>query len=136
MKDLRLMMLSAGSLVGQNILDSLEGRRHRLRIIGLNSLPHNPRVFRCDRAYLVPSANSPEFESRLADIIGKEDPDLILPGRDDDILTLIRLRQCRPEWKKKIPMGSLEAAEIMDDKSRSAEFAKKTRAAVRADPSP
>ena len=125
MKDFRLMILSVGSLVGQNILDSLEGRRHRLRVIGLNSLPDNPRVFRCDRAYLVPSADSPEFESRLTDIIGKEDPDLILPGRDDDILTLIRLRQCRPEWKKKIPMGSLEAAEIMDDKSRSAEFAKK-----------
>lgn len=35
---LKILITSVGSLVGQNILDSLEGRREGVRVIGVNSL--------------------------------------------------------------------------------------------------
>jgi len=117
------MVLSIGSLLGQNILDALEGRRRNLMVTGLNSVAENPRVFRCDHVYLVPPSESADFEPRLVKIIQDENPDVILPGRDNDILALARLRLRHPGWAEKIPLGSLAAAEIMDDKLLSCRFA-------------
>ncbi len=123
MKRFHIMILSIGSLLGQNMLDALEGRRHNIRVTGLNSVADNPRVFRCDHAYLVPPAESKDFEPRLLSIIRDENPDAIFPGRDNDILILARLRRSHPTLAGKIPLGSLAAAKIMDDKLMSYRFA-------------
>lgn len=121
----QILILSIGSLLGQNILDSLETRRDKVRVTGLNSLADNPRNFRCDKVYLSPKAQEASFEDFLVDIINKEDPDMILPGRDLDIVKLSEFSIHHPEFKHKIPAGSLEAALIMDDKGLSYDFAKK-----------
>jgi len=124
-KSFHIMILSIGSLLGQNILDSLETRRDKVWVTGLNSIADNPRNFRCDKVYLSPKAQDPDFEDFLVNVITKENPDMILPGRDLDIVKLAEFSLQHPEFKSKIPAGSLEAAQIMDDKGLSYEFAKK-----------
>lgn len=90
---IRIAITSVGSLVGQNILDSLEGRREGIEVVGVNSVAAAAGNFRCDRAYLAPPASrSGEYLDRLAAVLNEEKPDLVLPGRDDDVLALARLK--------------------------------------------
>jgi hypothetical protein len=121
----RLLILSAGSLLGQNILDALEPRRGRLEVLGADARADSGRLFRCDRVYLTPLIEEEEaFEQRLLEIAGLEQPDLIIPGRDHDILFLSRFSTRHPQWAARIPCGAYEAARIMQDKALSWEFAR------------
>lgn len=125
MKKRTLLITSVGSLVGQNVLDTLEGRRSGLRIIGVNSLCEAAGNFRCDRAYLLPpAAEEQAYRHQLANIIEREAVDLAIPGRDADILVLAQLRRDRPEWEARLLVGTLASAQAMDDKVTSFHFAR------------
>jgi carbamoylphosphate synthase large subunit len=122
----RLLILSAGSLLGQNILDALEPRRRQIEVIGADAQADNGRLFRYDHVYLVPLIDEETaFEKRLLEVIGLEEPDLIIPGRDHDVLFLSQFSSRHPQWSSRIPCGTYEAARIMQDKALSFEFAQK-----------
>ena len=72
MSKLRLLVLSVGTQVGQNVLTTLAGRRDGLELIATSSVAHEPAVFDYDTVYLVPpTAAEPEaFEQRLLAIPG------------------------------------------------------------------
>jgi len=125
MRKFKILILSVGSLLGQNILDALEGRRDKVEIIGVNTVSVNPRVFRCDRLYKSVNSNSNEFASSFLNILTKELPDLVLPGRDEDVMILSKFFLKYPEFKNMIPEGSLTAIEIMNDKALSMAFTQK-----------
>ena len=118
-----IMILSVGSLLGQNILDSIEGHRRKLRVTGVDSSANNPRIFRCDKAFIAPMINTAAFGDFLCDLSAKELPDMILPGRDHDVIALAELAGSSPDMQKRIPCGRLEAAHIMNDKGLSYTFA-------------
>lgn len=119
-----ILILSVGSLLGQNLLDALDGRRSRVLVTGLDCSGENPRVFRCNKAYKAPLTESPEFSHFLRDVIEQEQPDLILPGRDQDVLALAELGCAVPVIRSLIPGGAVEAVKIMNDKGLSCRFAK------------
>ncbi len=120
------MITSVGSLVGQNILDSLHSNRKKLRIIATNSALDAANNYRCDRTYLVPlAADEKEYIANLVNIIEREKPDLIIPGRDDDIIILAKLKEQMLAFKENFLTGSKEFAYIMDDKVKSFQFAEK-----------
>lgn len=120
----KLAITSVGSLVGQNLLDGLEARRAGLEIIGINSTVEAASNFRCDRAYLAPpAARSGEYLERLAAILIEERPDLVLPGRDDDVAALAQLKEQRPQLRPSLPVGPHWLALVLDDKWSSREFA-------------
>jgi len=118
-----LLITSVGSLVGQNIFDTLNGRRHSFHVIGLNTNENNPVIFRCDHVIKCPPADTPGFDSYLSSVIDQTQPDFVLPGRDADVGILAEIRRRRPELSGKLPVGTPELAGMMDDKSSSAAFA-------------
>ncbi len=116
-KPFKILILSAGSFLGQNILDTLETRRELFQIIGLTIDIENSCHFRCDQLYLVPKlAEKAQFISRFLTILQQEQPDLILPGRDDDVVFLAEFRAQYPQYQAAIPCGSGALAKIMRDK--------------------
>lgn len=122
---MKIAVTSVGSLVGQNILDSLEGRRAGIELVGINSTAAAAGNFRCDRTYLAPPASRPdEYLARLTAVFLEERPDLVLPGRDDDLLALARLREARPQLRAALPLGPLHVAELLNDKWQCHEFAR------------
>ncbi len=122
-RPLKILLLSAGSLLSQNILDALEPRRPRLRVIGADAAPENARLFRCDTAYLTPALDAAAaFEARFGEILAGEEPDIVFPGRDHDVNFLADYQARHPGGRAAIPCGSLQAARIMQDKSLSHEF--------------
>ena len=125
---MKLLITSVGSLIGQNLLDSIESRRDVLNVIGTNTVLENPRNFRCDTVYNVSRTDSKNFQKEFLVIIQKENPDLILPGRDEDCVFLCEIKEQYSEiFKDIIPFGSSLVPKIMYDKYDSYLFCKKNQ---------
>lgn len=108
-RKIKILVTSVGSLVGQNIQDVLEypafKRRDIVELIGTNSIASSPNNFRCDRCYLVSNTNTEDFKNELIEILKKEQPDLILSGRDEDSETVALLLHNNSELPGKSPYG-------------------------------
>ena len=122
----KIIITCVGSLVGQNVLDSLNNRRENLFIIGTNSVAEAANNFRCDKSYLTSiSMNVETYIKELTEIIEKESPDLVIPGRDDDVVILSQMAKILTDYKNKFLTGSENFAKCMDDKVESYKFALK-----------
>jgi hypothetical protein len=124
MAKLRLLVLSVGTQVGQNILATPARRRADLELIATSSVSNEPSLFDWDTVYVVPpTASEPEaFERRLLDIVTRERVDLVIPCRDDDIVLLSALRDRRPDLAPRLLCGSADAGQVIADKWLSAGF--------------
>jgi len=111
----RLLILSGGSLVGKNLVQSLSQRRTGLELTGTNSMAQVPDNFAYDQVYLVPETQSPDFETRFVEILQAVEPELVIPCRDDDVLFLARWQAQQPEPQRYL-CGPLSLAEAMLDK--------------------
>ena len=121
---LRLLLLSVGSLVSQRLIGALGVRRERCVLIGTNSVADAAGNFRCDTVYLVPpAASGAAYIERIAELIGEEEPDLVIPCRDDDVLALALLGEQSLRSDAVLLTGTVAAARVMNDKVESARFA-------------
>jgi carbamoyl-phosphate synthase large subunit len=120
----RLLLVSGGSLIGQNILDALWSRRDLVELVAINSVAHGSSLFEFDRVYLAPPtlAQPDLFESRLCEILEEERPDLVIPCRDDDVVFLADLKARQPDTGARFLCGNLETAQIANDKWLSSQF--------------
>jgi carbamoyl-phosphate synthase large subunit len=124
MTRLRLLVLSVGTQVGQNVLATLAGRRDGLELVATSTVWNEPSLFDYDAVHVVPpTAAEPEaFEQALLGIMAGERIDLVIPCRDDDVLFLAGLRDRRPELATRLLCGTAKAATAIVDKWLSAEL--------------
>ncbi len=64
-----------------------------------------------------------EYSRRLLEIIESEQPNLVIPGRDDDLRVLAALRTIKPEFASIYLCGDEKSAEIITDKWLTYQFA-------------
>lgn len=121
-----MLIMSGGSLVGQNVLDALADRRAGVKLVATNSVATDISLFDFDAAYLVPPTldDPPAFETRFLDILAEEDPHLVVPCRDDDVVFLADQRERRPELADRLLCGDSDAARATCDKVASWRFAR------------
>ncbi|HET9763056.1 MAG TPA: hypothetical protein VFR50_06045 [Casimicrobiaceae bacterium] len=124
MAKVRLLVLSVGTRVGQNVLSVLASRRGAVDVVATSSVANEPALFECDAVYLAPpTATEPEaFERLLLEIVANERIDLVVPCRDDDVVFLAALRERRPDVAPRLLCGGAEPARIIVDKWLSAQF--------------
>jgi len=121
-----ILITSVGSLVGQNILDSLKNRRQNLKIIGTNCIAEVANNFRCDKIYMISKTEEIEnYIRELTRIIENEQPDLVIPGRDSEVEILAKLAKIISGFENRFLAGSEYFAHCMDDKVESYQFALK-----------
>ena len=123
MTKLRVLVLAAGTRVGQNILTTLAWRRTEMTLIAVTSIADEPGPFDYDVVHLVPPTASPDFEAQLLSLLESERIDLVIPCRDDDVLFLAALRDRSPSLAPRLLCGSAAAALAIVDKGDSARFA-------------
>jgi len=117
---MNLLITSVGSLLGQNILDCVETRRDLISVVGMNSVAANSRNFRCDKVYFTHETHNTTFHEEFIEIVEKEKPDLILPGRDEDCVFLADFKKDNfKKFQNIIPFGSSVIPEMMFDKYKS-----------------
>jgi carbamoyl-phosphate synthase large subunit len=126
MNKARLLVLSVGTRVGQNVLTVLAARRDAFALIATSSVANEPALFDYDAVHLVPptATEAEAFERALLDVMASERIDLVIPCRDDDVLFLAGLRDRRPDLAPRLLCGGLEAARVITDKWQSALFSK------------
>lgn len=122
-----ILFLSGASLVGQNIVQALHGRRNGLRLLATNSLANAPALADFDAVFLAPQTQSDttRFDAYIEQLIDREMPALTIPCRDDDVVALARLAVRRPDLAPRLLCGSLESACATVDKWASWEFAER-----------
>lgn len=124
MNKTRILITSVGSLVGWTVLAALRPLRSRLTVIGCNSVATSPTVFDCDRAYLAPeTADATAYRERLREIVCLEKPDLIIPGRDQELAILSALA-AEPAWRGiRVLAPPASLVPVFNDKLETARFA-------------
>ena len=124
MKHHHLLVLSAGTQVGQNVLRTLSGRRSHLELVGTSSVANEPSLFDFDAIYIVPptAADPAAFEARLLDVMERERIDLVIPCRDDDVVFIAGLADRRPGLAPRLLCGNGASAKVIADKWLSHEF--------------
>ena len=83
-----ILLTSAGSLVGQGLLDVLRSRREAITIIGANSYVEHDNLRECDNAIQLPSTNDDEYIGAVENICQRFGVDLVIPCRDEDVYKL------------------------------------------------
>lgn len=117
-----VLVTSVGSLVGQGFLDALDGRRDGLRVVGCNSSADSPNSFRCDEAVLVPPVTDDGFAGALRLLMDEVQPDLVIPGRDPDIVHLAAMADEDEALRGVLLAGTGAMARMMDSKAGTARF--------------
>lgn len=120
-----VLFLSGASLVGQNVLASLAGRRSGLHLAAINSVAAEPALFDFDEAFLCGNLrDDPQaFAQRFHEVMDALQPCLVIPCRDDDVAFLAAQAEARPEHAPRFLCGARKPAEAMLDKAASATFA-------------
>lgn len=120
----KLMMLSGGSLVGQNILSALDDRRDQFHLSALNSKDDEPAIFEYDSAYIAPpiASDSAAFNQRFHQVLNEVEPDILIPCRDEDVAFLSALTELDPSLRSRFLCGNLAIAQAMLDKKLSWQF--------------
>lgn len=108
-----VLLTSAGSLVGQNILEALAGRRKNLRVIGMNTDIDHDNLWECDLAIKSPATNSANFISEIQEICLKHNVELVIPCRDEDVLVLAHARD-----RENLPISLLAARSELIEAAR------------------
>lgn len=111
-----VVFTGVGSVVGKAMLDSLEGRRENLHIVGTTDSLTSAHTFRCDEAFLTRASEDARYPAALAEIISQVKPDLVIPACDADVTVVAELGVVSTT-------GSPEAAEIGADKWVTWQFA-------------
>ncbi len=112
-------------MVSQNILEALKNRRKDIFIVGTDASAEGA-LYDCDKIYLTPLSELPpsNYTEVLSKIIIDESPDLIIPGRDIDVVVLSMLKTKFPEIANRFIAGDANLAQLMEDKWLSYLFAK------------
>lgn len=116
MKKIKLLLVSAGSLVAQNLIEIIQHSREAFHIIGTNSLDDFHTLKELDQFIKSPLTISPDIFSFLTSTIENELPDLVIPCRDEDAVVLAKLAEMNPGLSSKISLTDSQLAENFYDK--------------------
>lgn len=120
-----ILITSVGSLVGHNILTSLQSVRDRLFVIGLDTNPRAANNYRCDAAYLVPPTNNESlFEQKVGEIVKNSDVDIVLSGTDTDLPVLAQMSADETRGRTIFLVPPPKLVEVCNDKYQTYQFAR------------
>ena len=88
MPEPRILLTSAGSLLGRGILSTLTGRRPNLWLLGGDLDPDSVGARSCDEAVALPPVEGAAFEEAVVKAVRTYGIDLVIPGRDPDLAAL------------------------------------------------
>ncbi|MCA9230921.1 MAG: ATP-grasp domain-containing protein [Planctomycetales bacterium] len=99
-------------------------------IVAVDCDPMAPGLKAADGSYLVPQVSSCEYVPSLEKILRLEQIDAVFPLIDPDVPVLARNREVLESSGAKLAVFHEEAAEVVDDKLRTAELFRKCNLAI------
>lgn len=120
-----VMVTGTGGGVGQSIVKALKLSSLDFNIVTVDAHPLAAGIYRGNKGYLVPLANSPKFIEVIVDICKKEKVEAILIGSDPELpVFAANKRLIEDLTNAKVIVSSPKVVEIGYDKWRTYEFLK------------
>jgi carbamoyl-phosphate synthase large subunit len=120
---IKAFVTGAGALLGQGIIKSLERAGTRYEVIAADPSPLSPGLFWGKRGYIIPFASDRAFLDKVEEILGRENPDVVLIGTDVE-LPLFAEHRARLEERfgTKVLVSSPDVIRIANDKYETFQF--------------
>lgn len=118
-KKIRIIRTAVGSMPSWGLIEELE--KHGVEVIGIDSNPFSFGLYLLKKNYVVPRGDDPNFIREILKIIDKEQPDAILPGPEEELLTLSKNKREIEEKGTLLLCPDYEYVEICTDKNKTAE---------------
>jgi carbamoyl-phosphate synthase large subunit len=124
--DLKVLVTSAGALLGQGIIHSLQQCKVApITIIACDPDPRSPGLYWNKHSRLLPFAKDPYFIDKFADLLNEEKPDAVCVGTDVELALLsVHKEELEHTYQTKIIVSSPEVVGIADDKYLTYKFMK------------
>lgn len=118
-----VLVTGAGALLGQGIIKSLRASSLAPRVIAADPMPLSAGLFWADGAYVIEMANSPDYLSRLGQVLEQAKPDILIPGTDIELPILAAHREWITEqYGTQVLVSDPGVIAIADDKYLTFEF--------------
>lgn len=129
MKEFRVLVTSAGGIVGQGIIKSLKlanlSNRFKYFIIAADMQLESAGLFRSDNKFVIPSAKEASFKKEIVEIINKEKIQVIFVGSDEELFQLTEIKEIiEDKTEAKVIIESKELLDIARDKWKTYLFLK------------
>lgn len=124
---MKVLVTSAGALLGQGIIRSLQAAKiDDMHIVACDPEPTSPGLYWNKGSRLLPFAKDPHFIEKFSDLLNEERPDAVCVGTDPE-LSLLAANQTQLEraFNTKIIVSNPEVVRIADDKYLTYQFMKK-----------
>ena len=123
---MKVLVTSAGALLGQGIIRSLQAADiPDLQIVACDPDPTSPGLYWNQHSRLLPYAKDPKFIDKFADLLNEERPDAVCVGTDPELSLLAACQsELESAFKTKIIVSSPNVVKIADDKYLTYQFMK------------
>ena len=107
---------AVGSGIGQPILDSVRLSSLEARVVGFDASPWAKGGYECDRFYLLPRADHPDYATKLIARCQEESIDILLPGSDPELIPLAEAAPALEAIGCRVVVSSPECVRMCRDK--------------------
>jgi carbamoyl-phosphate synthase large subunit len=120
-----VLITGVGGCLGQFILKALKHSNIQHKAVGCDCDSNSLGLFQTDKAYLVPTAFSPDYLNKITEICTNEEIDIIMAG---SMVELRLLSQFKDQIKEKtnafVVSSDIDTLQLMEDKWNLVEFLK------------
>lgn len=123
---MKVLITSAGSLLGQGIIRSLQNSTiSDLQIVACDPDPYSPGLYWNKGGRLLPYSKDPHFIEKFSDLLNEEKPDCVCIGTDPELSLLsANKKQLEDAFNTKIIVSDPSVIKISDDKYLTYNFMK------------
>lgn len=123
---MKVLITSAGALLGQGIIRSLQQSSIKdMQIVACDPDPYSPGLYWNKGSRLLPYSKDPYFIDKFSDLLNEEKPDAVCVGTDPELSLLAANKEkLETTYKTKIIVSSPEVVKIADDKYLTYKFMK------------
>jgi carbamoyl-phosphate synthase large subunit len=118
-KRIKLIRSAVGSMPSWGLIEELQNAG--VEIIGIDSNPLSFGFYLLKRSYIVPRGDDPSFITEILKTIDKEQPDAILSGPEEELLTLSKNKSRIEERGTLLLCPDYKYVEICADKKKTNE---------------
>lgn len=120
-----VLITGVGGCLGQFILKALKHSNIEHKAVGCDCDNNSLGLFQADKAYLVPTAFSPDYLSKIIEICLSEEIDIIMAGSMVELRLLSRFKDEIKEKSNAFVVSSdIETLQLMEDKWNLVQFLK------------
>ena len=88
---IKIIRSAVGGMSSWGLIKELQ--KNKVEVIGIDAEPRSFAFRFLKKSYIVPHGNNPNFIKRVLDIIDQEQPDAILSGPEEELLTLSKNKE-------------------------------------------